>query len=59
MHATNLARAVEYLLKGADENAAKAFDLVRLENGGLVIGKRCGTSQNVGAKARLNEGVTA
>jgi len=32
--------------------AASQFALERLEAGGRIIGKRCGTSQNIGAKAR-------
>jgi UDP-N-acetyl-D-mannosaminuronate dehydrogenase len=41
-----------YVLKGASPEAASQFALKRLEPGGRVIGKRCGTSQNIGAKAR-------
>jgi hypothetical protein len=52
LHATNLDVALAYLLKGADPVAASRFALDRLEPGGRIIGKRCGTSQNIGAKAR-------
>lgn len=52
LHAANLEVALEYLLKGADSAAAELHGLERIEPGGLVIGKRCGTSQNIGAKAR-------
>jgi len=52
LHAANLEVALEYLLKGADSEAAELHGLGRIEPGGLVIGKRCGTSQNIGAKAR-------
>jgi hypothetical protein len=52
VHAVNLAAALSYVLKGASEAAAEKFNLERLEPGGRVIGKRCGTSQNIGAKAR-------
>jgi len=52
LHAVNLDVALAYLLKGADQDAAAMFGLGRLEMGGRVIGKRCGTSQNIGAKAR-------
>jgi hypothetical protein len=52
LHASNLAVALAYVLKGAGAEAASRFGLVRLEPGGRVIGKRCGTSQNIGAKAR-------
>lgn len=41
-----------YVLKGASQEAASRYGLTRLKPGGYVIGKRCGTSQNIGAKAR-------
>ena len=52
LHAVNLEAALAYVLKGASPEAASKFGLERLEAGGRVIGKRCGTSQNIGAKAR-------
>ena len=52
LHAINRDAALSYVLKGADEATATAFGLDRLEAGGRIIGKRCGTSQNIGAKAR-------
>ena len=52
LHAINLEAALAYVLKGASPEAASQFALERLEAGGRVIGKRCGTSQNIGAKAR-------
>ena len=52
LHAVNLADAFGYVLKGANPEAAERFSLERLEAGGRIIGKRCGTSQNIGAKAR-------
>ena len=52
LHAINLDAALAYVLKGASPEAASQFGLERLEPGGRVIGKRCGTSQNIGAKAR-------
>ncbi len=52
LHAVNLAEAFGYVLKGADPEAAAAFGLARLEAGGRIIGKRCGTSQNIAAKSR-------
>jgi hypothetical protein len=52
LHAINLEAALAYVLKGASPEAALRFALERLEPGGRVIGKRCGTSQNIGAKAR-------
>lgn len=52
LHAINLEAALAYVLKGATPQAASQFALDRLKPGGVVIGKRCGTSQNIGAKAR-------
>ena len=52
LHAINLKAALAYVLKGANAEAASQFCLEPLEPGGRVIGKRCGTSQNIGAKAR-------
>ena len=52
LHASNLVVALGYVLKGANAEAAAKFGLARLEAGGRIIGKRCGTSQNIGAKAR-------
>lgn len=51
-HAANLATAMAYVLKGADGDAAATFDLPRLAPGGRILGKRCGTSQNIGPAAR-------
>jgi hypothetical protein len=52
-YAHNLRAVREYLLKGA---SAEACEALRLERGpidqGWIIGKRCGTSQNLGASAR-------
>ena len=56
LHAVNLEVALAYVLKGACPEAASQFALERLEPGGRVIGKRCGTSQNIGAKARKTYG---
>lgn len=52
LHAINLHSALSYVLKGATPEAASQFGLARLEPGGLIIGKRCSTSQNIGPKAR-------
>jgi hypothetical protein len=52
LHASNLEVAFFYLLKGASTEAASPFNLARLEPGGRIIGRRCSTSQNVGATAR-------
>lgn len=55
LHAHNLEAALAYMLKGASPAAAAAFHLELLQPGGRIIGKRCGTSQNIGAKARAQE----
>ncbi|WAT17112.1 hypothetical protein OZN62_09200 [Aurantiacibacter sp. MUD11] len=53
LHAVNLEVAFGYICKAASQTVLDHFDIDRLhEPGGLVIGKRCGTSQNTGAKAR-------
>lgn len=52
LHMINLEAALAYVVKGVSPEAASQFPLKRLEPGGRVIGKRCGTSQNIGAKAR-------
>lgn len=52
LHAINLSAALAYLAKGAAPEAAEQYHLTRLESGGRVIGKRAGTSQNIGRKAR-------
>ncbi|MCA3635760.1 MAG: hypothetical protein INF18_08555 [Methylobacterium sp.] len=57
LHAANLAAALSYVLKGADAGAAAQFNLSRLEPGGRIIGRRCSTSENIGAAARKAGGV--
>jgi hypothetical protein len=52
LYAANLEAALSYVLKGANAEAVRRFNLTRLESGGRVIGKRCGTSENIGATAR-------
>ena len=52
LHAINLEAALSYVLKAARPDVASQFHLERLEPGGRIIGKRCGASQNIGAKAR-------
>jgi hypothetical protein len=52
LHAINLEAALAYVLKGTSEAVAARLALQRQEPGGRVIGKRCGTSQNIGVKAR-------
>jgi hypothetical protein len=54
--AENADKAVGYVLKGvspaAPQAALVAVLLGYLKPGGRIIGKRCGTSQNIGRKAR-------
>jgi hypothetical protein len=57
-HAANLATALSYVLKGADDGAAAMFDLTRSNEGGRCIGKRCGVSQNIGPTARAKAGAS-
>ena len=52
LHKANARAALAYLLKGASASAAARFNLQPLEPGGRIIGRRCSTSQNIGAKAR-------
>ena len=53
LHAVNLQVALGYVCKGASQAILDAAGLDREhEPGGRIIGKRCGTSQNIGAKAR-------
>ena len=52
-HAVNLEVAVGYVCKAASQADLDARGIVRQhEPGGLVIGKRCGTSQNIAHRAR-------
>ena len=48
----NLRAVIGYVLKGALSPVARQLGLARLEGGGLVIGKRASTSQNIGRAAR-------
>lgn len=53
LHATNLEVAFGYVCKGAPQAILDRFGIDRVhEPGGTIIGKRCGTSQNIGAQAR-------
>lgn len=56
LHHHNVARALEYMLKQADEEAAVDFQLPRRGGLSLVVGKRAGTSQNIGSSARRRYG---
>ena len=48
--------ALDYLLKGADTKARAALRIQRMELGGELWGKRCGTTENIGRAARLRSG---
>ncbi|MBV1900105.1 MAG: hypothetical protein KUG56_00370 [Kordiimonadaceae bacterium] len=48
----HLMRVVAYLLKGADGEAQRLVGLRYAEPCGLIVGKRCSTSQNIGRAAR-------
>lgn len=54
LYFSNVDAALGYVLKGAGPEAARRYALERLIPGGLIVGKRCGTSQNIGPKARAN-----
>jgi hypothetical protein len=51
-YGANLAAVVAYVLKGADAGLGAALDLYRAGEGGRIIGKRCGWTQNLGTAAR-------
>lgn len=50
--ARNRQEVLGYVIKGAGTEAVSVFGLSRSEPGGLIVGKRCGTSQNIGLNAR-------
>lgn len=52
LHLVNVKRALAYILKGATPDVAAKYGLGRFNEGGRIIGKRCGTSQNIGYSAR-------
>lgn len=51
----NTGRVLAYLLKGASEATGLALDLDRYGEGGPIIGKRAGWTQNIGAAARQQD----
>lgn len=51
LYRENLGTVLAYVLKGTEPGAAAMLGLSH-EAGGRIIGKRCGTSRNIGAKAR-------
>jgi hypothetical protein len=54
-YAANLGEVLDYILKGAGRVARKRLGLRRCEPGGLITGKRCGVSLNIGQQARRRE----
>lgn len=52
LHFANRKAALAYLLKGASDCAAQAAGLDLQEPQGLILGRRCSTSQNIGKAAR-------
>lgn len=54
VYAANLRAALDYIRKGAYRDAAEIIGIDH-EGGGRIIGKRCGTSRNIGigAKSRI------
>ena len=52
VHAANLSAALAYCLKGICFQTQAEATAILDQSGGLVIGKRCGNSQNIGPKAR-------
>jgi hypothetical protein len=55
-YAANLGEVLDYILKGAGETARRRLGLRRRQFGGVVTGKRCGTSENIGRAAREAKG---
>lgn len=51
-YADHLAAGVGYIVKGATAETGARLGLRRLEPGGVIVGKRSGVSQNLGAGAR-------
>jgi hypothetical protein len=55
-YAANLGEVLDYILKGAGQTARRLLGLRRKQFGGVVTGKRCGTSENIGRAAREAKG---
>ena len=55
---SNADAVLAYLIKGASDETGGTLALPRSGEGGRVIGKRCGMTQNIGPKARHAEGST-
>lgn len=48
----HLCRALGYVLKGADAQTRQEHGITFAQPGGVILGKRCSTSQNIGRSAR-------
>jgi hypothetical protein len=57
LHKANLAVVAHYVLKAAEPAAVSALGLTHAPVYGRVIGKRAGWSENIGATARLRDGM--
>lgn len=51
-YAANVATVRDYLMKGAHPDARQALGLDREAEGGAIVGKRCGWTQNIGKSGR-------
>jgi hypothetical protein len=52
LHHANLDAVLAYLVKAASDETGRALGLPRYGEDGLIIGKRCGMTQNIGPSAR-------
>lgn len=48
----NMVETLGYMLKAANDEARRKYGLSRPPQRGMIVGKRCGTSQNIGQSAR-------
>ena len=55
-HRMNVANVLRYVLKGASADMGAELGLTRACAGGPIVGKRCGWSQCIGARARQAAG---
>lgn len=53
----HLGRALDYILKGAASQTRHDLGITRAKSGGVLFGKRCSTSQNIGWAARKKYGM--
>ena len=56
LHAANLRTVLHHLLQQTSMDVVEQFNLRWHQLGGRIVGKRCGTSQNIGPKAQGEEG---